>query len=62
MAYELCTFRIPFKCASSGATVDAIIKDTQLPIEQGYSAELKDFINRMLIKDPENRPSIQQLI
>jgi serine/threonine protein kinase len=40
MAYELCTFRIPFKCDTSGGTVDAIIKDTHLPIEQGYSAGL----------------------
>ena len=62
MAYELCTFRIPFKCATSGATIDAIIKDTQIPIEQGYSAGLKDLINRLLIKDPEQRPSIQQLL
>ena len=62
MAYELCTFSIPFKCDTSGATIDAIIKDTQLPIEQGYSAGLKDLINHLLTKDPEQRLSIQQLI
>jgi serine/threonine protein kinase len=35
-----------------------IIKDNPPPIEQDYSQELKDLISCMLIKDPEQRPSI----
>jgi serine/threonine protein kinase len=40
----------------------AIINDPVTPMEQDYSQELKDLISTMLIKDPEQRPSIQQLI
>jgi serine/threonine protein kinase len=38
--------------------IDAIINDPHPPIEQDYSQELKDAISCMLMKDPEERPSI----
>lgn len=40
----------------------AIIDDPATPIEQDYSQELKKIISQMLIKDPEERPSIKELI
>jgi len=63
IAYELCTFQLPFKGETSEASIYAIIKDPHTPIEsKDYSEELKYLISCMLIKDPEQRPSIKQLI
>jgi serine/threonine protein kinase len=58
IAYELCTFHLPFKGETSKAKTNAIINNPHIPIEQDYSQELKDLISCMLIKDPEQRPSI----
>ena len=59
IAYQLCTFKLPFNNqSSSGDMIDAIKKDPHPPIEQDFSEELKDLISCMLIKDPEHRPSI----
>ena len=58
IAYELCTFKLPFNNQSSGAMIDAIKNDPHYPIEQNYSKELKDLISWMLTKDPDQRPSI----
>jgi serine/threonine protein kinase len=41
----------------------AIVNNLHDPIlDMLYSDELKDIVNRMLTKDPEQRPSIQELI
>ena len=40
----------------------AILNNLHDPIQHKfYSDELKDIINRLLTKDPEQRPSIQEL-
>ena len=62
IAYELCTFNNPFKGERLSVLFNAIINDPPTQMEQNYSQELKDLISSMLIKDPEKRPSIQQLI
>ena len=63
IAYELCTFHYPFLYKTEKAMIKAIINDPHTPIEsQDFSEELKDLISCMLIKDPELRPSIQQLV
>jgi serine/threonine protein kinase len=59
IAYELCTFRLPFNGVNQLALINAIIKDPHAPIDnKDYSEELKDLISCMLIKDPEQRPLI----
>jgi len=63
IAYQLCTLRLPFKSEHTGATAAAILNNPHDPIPQKlYSDELKDIINRLLTKDPQHRPSIQELI
>ena len=62
IAYELCTFNNPFKRETIQGMINAIINDPPTPMEQNYSQELKDLISSRLTKDPEQRPSIQQLI
>jgi serine/threonine protein kinase len=62
IAYQLCTHRLPFKNDSPAATIAAILTTPHEPISHKlYSDELKDIINRLLTKDPEQRPSIQEL-
>jgi serine/threonine protein kinase len=60
IGYELCTFQLPFNGETSSSKILAIINDPHTPIEnKSYSQELKDLISCMLIKDPEQRPSIK---
>jgi serine/threonine protein kinase len=62
IAYRLCTLRLPFKCEKPAATAVAIMNNPHDPIHHKlYSDEVKDIINRLLSKDPELRPSIQEL-
>jgi serine/threonine protein kinase len=62
IGYQLCTLRLPFKGESPAATIAAILNNPHDPIPQKhYSDELKEIINRLLTKDPEQRPSIQEL-
>ena len=63
IAYKLCTLRLPFACESPGATIAAILSKPHDPIPHKlYSDELKDLINLLLTKNPDQRPSIQELI
>jgi serine/threonine protein kinase len=63
IAYQLCTLRLPFYNEQNGATIAAILNNPHDPIPHKlYSDELKEIINRLLTKDPEQRPSIQELI
>jgi NIMA (never in mitosis gene a)-related kinase len=63
IAYQLCTFNLPFTGFESFAVINAIVNHPPDPIaHQGYSAKLKDFIGKLLTKDPAQRPSINQLI
>jgi serine/threonine protein kinase len=62
IAYQLCSLRLPFYSEDSFATMMAIVNNPHEPItDELYSEELKDIINRLLAKDPEKRPSIQEL-
>jgi serine/threonine protein kinase len=59
IAYQLCTFNLPFTGFESSAVLNAILNHPFDPItHQGYSPELKGIINKLLTKDPANRPSI----
>ena len=62
IAYQLCTLRLPFKCESPAATIAAIITTPHDSITSKlYSDDLKNIIDRLLTKDPEQRPSIQEI-
>jgi eukaryotic-like serine/threonine-protein kinase len=59
IAYELCTLTLPFKGPTAFATQKAIIETAHKPIEnQDYSEVLKGLIDRLLTKNPAERPSI----
>ena len=62
MAYQLCTLQLPFKAEKPAGTLNAILNKPYVPITHKlYSDELKDIIDWLLTKDPELRPSIQEL-
>ena len=59
MAYQLCTLKLPFLGALPVTTIAEILTAAHEPIPHKlYSDELIDIIDRLLIKDPELRPSI----
>ena len=63
IAYQLCTLRLPFKAELPEGTMMAILNNPHDPIpHKVYSDELKEIINRLLTKDPVQRPSIEELI
>jgi serine/threonine protein kinase len=63
IAYQLCTFNLPFAGFESFAVINAIGNHPHDPItHEDYSAELKGLIDKLLTKDPAQRPSILQLI
>jgi len=50
---------MPFTGFEAGALMKAILFEPYKPIvHQGYSAELKDLIDKLLTKKPALRPSI----
>ena len=60
--YELTTFRKPF----DGKTIVELIEKIQtkdiLPIPKTYSDDLKNLISKLLCKNPNNRPSIKEIL
>jgi len=63
IAYQICTFTLPFKGSGASAILKAILFDPYKPIEhQGYSAELKDLIDKLLTKNYATRPSMKELL
>ena len=59
----MCTQQLPFSRENNGATANAIINGPHAPITQSqYSNELKFLIDELLIKNPDGRPSIEELI
>jgi NIMA (never in mitosis gene a)-related kinase len=59
-AYELATFQVPFSGDNYVDLANRITFD-QIPPLDGYSNELNDIVQLMLSKDPEQRPSADQI-
>lgn len=62
LLYELCTFKHAFDATSLPALVMCIIKGEIEPITQPYSVALLEAIQLCLRKDPERRPSVDELL
>lgn len=61
LAYELCHGSAPFAAHDNRITKNKITK-MNFKIPNYFSPELRDFINRILQKDLNKRPTIKQLI
>ena len=59
----MCALRLPFSRDLFGTTIAAILNEAHDPITYDeYSNDLKELIDSLLTKDPEQRISIQELI
>ena len=64
LIYEMSALRPPFNATNQLALAKRICEEevAPLPQEAGYSKDLQFIISQMLRKDPEKRPSIQQIL
>ena len=60
--YELMTFKKPFEGNNYATVILKIINDEIKPINEPYSNELKNLINKMLSKDPSKRPKPKDIL
>ena len=54
--YELCTLQHAFSGENLLGLVFKIVQDKQGPIPDIYSQEMKDLVNKLLVKDDKQRP------
>ena len=60
--FQLMTFNFPFKGKNDEEIRESILKDEKNENNTNYRSEVKDLINRMLSKDPEERPSAADIL
>ena len=60
--YELCTFEHAFSGENLLGLVFKIVQDKQGPIPDMYSQELKDLVNKLLVKDDKKRPQVIDIL
>jgi len=60
--YELTTFRKPFEGKTIPELIENIKQREILPIPKSYSEDLKILISKLLCKNPNNRPSIKEVL
>jgi NIMA (never in mitosis gene a)-related kinase len=62
VAYELCALRYPFVSANLLGLILKISSEEPAPLPETYSPGLRELIREMLRKDPEERPSITDIL
>lgn len=60
--FELCTLRHVFEGANLLAIAWQIVQSSVPPIPETYSPDLRQLVNQMLSKAPEDRPSIRNIL
>jgi serine/threonine protein kinase len=61
LAYELCTGKAPFASKQDKDTRKKITK-LDFSIPSNFSRELRDFVEGILKKNPEKRPTIEEVL
>ena len=59
--YLLCNLKLPFMEKSYRRLIEAIQKKIPEPINDMYSLEMREIINKMLLKDPKKRISMEEI-
>jgi len=63
LAYELVVGKPCFETTTNAATMDKIAKvELKFPANMKLSGECRDFVSRILAKNPEQRPNWQDLL
>ncbi|KAK3261228.1 hypothetical protein CYMTET_29855, partial [Cymbomonas tetramitiformis] len=60
--YELTTFRHAFDATNLPALVMSIVQAQYTPVPTSYSDELRQTVQMCLMKNPEDRPDVQELM
>ena len=60
--YELCTFKHPFEAKNQGSLIMKIVKGQYAGLPNNYSAELRELVRLLLMKDHRKRPSIGEIL
>ena len=60
--FQLMTFNFPFKGKNDEEIMESILKDEKNEYNHNYRSEIKDLINSMISKDPEERPSAADIL
>jgi NIMA (never in mitosis gene a)-related kinase len=62
LLYEMCTFKPPFMAVTLGGLVLKIMRGKLEPIPAQYSQSLQVLITRLLEKNPDKRPSVNEIL
>ena len=60
--YEMCALKHAFEWMSMNELYASILNGSYTPIPSHFSDDIKDLINKMLQKNPSDRPSINQIL
>lgn len=60
--YELCTYEKPFDADTLVELISAVTTSNPKPIPELYSPQLRDLLNKMLAKNPKDRPSASEIL
>lgn len=60
--YEMCTLKHPFDALNQGALILKIIRANYLPVSNTYSADLREMVSLLLMKDYKKRPTTVTLL
>ena len=62
LLYEMLSFRRPLEASSIGALVLSILSGRYKPLPSHWSKEIKKLVSKMLSVDPDDRPSIDEIL
>eukprot|EP00350_Pseudokeronopsis_sp_OXSARD2_P008644 CAMPEP_0170563288 /NCGR_PEP_ID=MMETSP0211-20121228/65597_1 /TAXON_ID=311385 /ORGANISM="Pseudokeronopsis sp., Strain OXSARD2" /LENGTH=100 /DNA_ID=CAMNT_0010881343 /DNA_START=867 /DNA_END=1169 /DNA_ORIENTATION=- len=60
--YELCVQKYPFNAQTIDELQVKVLKEKYAPIPQTVNKQFCEIIQKCLMKKPENRPSIEEII
>ena len=60
LCYELCTGHAPFESSRSREDTYRKILEVDLKFPKYLSEDVKDFVKRLLIRDPQKRMSLEE--
>ena len=62
ITFQILTLQLPFNGKNSREIQNNIINEAPVAVHRKYDQNITDFIRQMLDKNPDGRPSIQDLV
>ena len=60
--FELMNFKFPFEGSNDEEIIDNILEDKKIECSSSYSNDLKDLVNKMISKEPGERPTATDIL